>query len=149
MKQIDCSNHFLPLIAKATGYHPSATAGSICCIEDGECIAGVIYDNYFISSVQCHIWVDEGKVPSREWIAAIFDYPFNHLKVKKIIGQVRADNEDALKLDTHFGFAEEARITDYFPDGESVLILSMTRDQCVILNSPKWAATVEKLKRGE
>lgn len=139
MKTIDCSTRALPLICKILNYMPSTYAQVISCMEDGVFIAGVVYDGYNGGSIGAHIWVDDGKRPSKEWFAAIFDYPFNVLGVKKIIGQVKGSNDEAHALDRHFGFIKEADIAEYYDDGDSLVIYSMTKDQCRILTSPTWA----------
>ena len=146
MKEIDSSQTFLPFLCIQLGYHPTVLAQCIVCVENGKPIAGVIYDHYNSVSVQAHIWVAEGAVPSREWYVAIFDYPFNRLEVRKIVGQVQQDNELAQKLDEHFGFVLEARVTDFSAHGD-LLMYTMTRDQCLVLNSPLWRKVAEKIKR--
>jgi RimJ/RimL family protein N-acetyltransferase len=93
-----------------------------------------------------HIWIEYGRAPSRAWYAIIFDYPFNQLKVKKLIGKVAEDNEDAVKLDEHFGFVLEATVHDYSPSG-ALKIYTMVREQCRILNSPLWARTVARVAK--
>src|SRR3546814_7326156 len=96
--------------------------------------------------IHAHIWVDAEKTPSREWYVAIFDYPFNQLMATKIIGQVSSANIEAQRLDTHFGFELEAKISNYYDDGSSLMVFTMDRSQCKILNSPKWAQVVKKVK---
>jgi RimJ/RimL family protein N-acetyltransferase len=136
----------MPFLCKQLGYVPSVVAQCITCVEEQKPIAGVIYDNYQVKSISAHIWVDTDYFPSREWYGAIFDYPFNRLGVTKIIGQVFSKNEAAMRLDQHFGFTEEGRITDYSEEG-SLILYTMTKDQCRILNSPKWARVVDKVAR--
>lgn len=146
MKTIDCTTHALPLICKIIGYNPSTHAQVIACMEDGVYIAGVVYDGYNGGSIGAHIWVDVDKRPSKEWFAAIFDYPFNVLRVNKIVGQVKGSNDEARKLDEHFGFVLEGTITKFYDDEDSLLIYTMDRDQCRILNSPNWRRTVQKVR---
>lgn len=140
---------YLPFLGQMLEYVPSARAQCIMCVESetGQPIAGVAYDGYNGCIVMCHIWIDKGRKPSKEWIAAIFDYPFNKLVVKKIVGQVRSSNSAALEIDKHFGFEFEARITDFYDNGDSLEVLTMTRSQCAILNSPLWAKVVDKVSR--
>lgn len=135
----------IPLLSKCLGVMPSNVAQAITCIEDGLVIAGVIYDVYNGASVQAHIWIDAEHTPSKEWYVAIFDYPFNQLKVKKIMGQVKGSNEEALNIDSRFGFVTEAVIEDYYEEGVPLHILSMKKDQCMVLNSPKWRKVVERV----
>jgi RimJ/RimL family protein N-acetyltransferase len=131
---------YIPFMAKAVDYTPSPLAQCIMCVEeDGRPVAGVLYDCYNGQTIHAHIWVDAEKLPSREWYCAIFDYPFHRLKIKKIVGQVKSSNSQAISLDEHFGFEREAEVTDYYDDGASLLVYTMTYEQCRILNSKAWA----------
>lgn len=145
MKVIDCTTHALPLICKILNYMPSSHAQVIACMEDGVYIAGVVYDGYNGGSIGAHIWIDEGKRPCKEWFAAIFDYPFNRLKVNKIIGQVKGSNDEARTLDEHFGFVKEAEISQYYDDEDSLIIYTMRKDQCRVLNSPLWGKAMTRV----
>ncbi len=140
---------YLPFLGQMLEYVPSARAQCIMCVDDatGAPIAGVAYDGYNGHIIMAHIWIDKGRKPSKEWLAAIFDYPFNKLGVKKIVGQVRSSNGPALEIDKHFGFEQEARISDFYANGDDLEVLTMTRAQCMILNSPQWAKVVEKVSR--
>lgn len=147
MKFISCSTTYLPFLCKALGFSCGSQAQCVVCVdENGGPIAGVLYDGYNGAIIHAHIWVDAEKVPSREWYAAIFDYPFNQLMVTKIIGQVSSANIEAQRLDTHFGFELEAQISNYYEDGSSLMVYTMDRSQCKVLNSPKWAGVVKKVK---
>lgn len=134
---IDCTTLYVPFLCRELGYIPTPFVQSITCVKDGKPIAGVVYDNYNTVSIAAHIWIAHGAVPSRQWYAAIFDYPFNRLQVSKIIGQVVEGNPEAVRLDSHFGFVEEGRIKDHSPDGDLILY-TMTKAQCRVLNSPRW-----------
>lgn len=140
---------YLPFLGQKLEYVPSYRAQCIMCVEEstGVPIAGVAYDGYNGHIIMAHIWIDKGRKPSKEWLAAIFDYPFNKLGVKKIVGQVRSSNGQALEIDEHFGFGHEARISDFYENGDSLEVLTMTRAQCMILNSPLWAKVVERVSR--
>jgi len=140
MKVVDCSNLYLPFHCKKLGYYPSRWANCITCTDDhGKPLAGVVYDGYNGRTVNAHIWV-EGR-PSKEWYAAIFDYPFNRLMVEKIVGQVNGSNEEAQRLDEHFGFVEEARVSGYSDEGD-LIMYTMTPDQCRVLTSSLWIKTL-------
>jgi RimJ/RimL family protein N-acetyltransferase len=93
--------------------------------------------------------MDAEKRPLREWYAAIFDYPFNRMGVRKIIGQVNSNNIEAQNLDVNFGFTLEAELKDYYEDGASLLVYTLTRENCKILNSPLWERVVNKMSRAE
>ncbi len=51
---------------------------------------------------------------------AVFDYPFNKLGVSVILGQICADNTEALKLNRHLGFKVVAEI----PNEPNVIIMN-------------------------
>lgn len=146
MKTIDCTPLYLPVLCRVLDYMPSPWVQCITCVEDGRAIAGALYDGYNTASVSAHIWIEDQCKPSKEWMAAIFDYPFNRLGVKKIIGQVNTKNIEAVKLDEHFGFVLEGRIADFFEDGD-LLMYTMTREQCRILNSPLWEPVMDRIRR--
>ena len=145
MKQVDCSPLYMPFMCGALAYAPTPYAQSIVCLEEGMPIAGVIYDCYNTVGITAHLWIAEGKVPSREWFVAIFDYPFNRLRVKKISGQVASTNQAACELDENMGFVKEAVIKDYVRDGD-LIVYTMVREQCKVLNSPLWRNTVKKVE---
>jgi RimJ/RimL family protein N-acetyltransferase len=92
--------------------------------------AVVWYEDFNKKSVTCHIYLEKGL--NRQYLHTIFDYPFVQLGVEKVIGPVNSSNLDALKLDKHFGFEEEARIKGAYPDGDLVL-LTLTKDKCKFL----------------
>lgn len=69
------------------------------------------------------------KPVTRTYTKFCFEYAFNQLKVKKVLGLVDSTNLSALRFDSHLGFIEEARIKDAGKTGD-LIILSMTRPQC-------------------
>lgn len=97
--------------------------------RDGELLGGVIFRGFTGASIAMHVagfaprWINNNML----WIA--FDYPFNQLKVSKVVGEIHSRNRRALDFDLKLGFKEEARIADIYPDGD-LLIVSMRRDQC-------------------
>lgn len=95
--------------------------------KNDDLVAGVWYENYKTTSIVAHIAIDAPI--TREFIYTIFHYPFVQLGVYKVIGIVNSSNEEALRLDKKFGFEEEARIKDAYPDGDMVL-LTLTKDKC-------------------
>lgn len=140
---------YLPFLCKALEYTPTPLAQCIVCTDaaTGYPLAGVVYDAFNGAIIHAHIWIDAERRPSRDWYGAIFDYPFNRCGVHKIIGQVRSGNEDARRLDEHFGFVLEARVAEYFDTGEALLVYTMTREQCRVLNSKAWSKINERISR--
>jgi RimJ/RimL family protein N-acetyltransferase len=112
-------------------YFPGAFRG-IGILKNEEIVCGVAFDGYNGSSIQIHVALKEGHQMTREWLRAVFDYPFKQLGVKKIIGIVDSGNPQALRFDKHIGFIEEAVIKDAARLGD-LHILSMTPQQCRFL----------------
>lgn len=93
----------------------------------GKLVAGVIYENYNLASVVCHIAVEGALTPT--YLAAIFDYPFNVLGVRKIVVPVAESNLQSIDFVSKLGFTKEAQLLDAHPDG-SLLLFTMNREQC-------------------
>lgn len=98
---------------------------------NGKLVAVVGYEDYNGASVRIHV-AGEGHWMTREFLWFAFYYPFEQMKVKKLIGLVAGTNERALKLDKHLGYVEEAVIKDAVPGGD-LHILTMTKEQCRFL----------------
>ncbi len=112
--------------------------------EDGELIAGVLYDNYNGRSIQMHVASDGSKHwMTREFLRICFDYPFHQLKVNVIIGLVDSENLAARKFDEALGFKLEHSIPNAGRKGD-LLLYSMTPAQCRFLRL-KERHGVEKL----
>ena len=99
---------------------------------DGKLVIGVLYNGYTGSSISIHSRCDIPAKVSREFYWAIFNYPFNVLKVKRLTGLVSTANLKAQKLDEHLGFERETIIKDYFPDGDGIVYI-MRPENCRFL----------------
>lgn len=100
--------------------------------ENGELIAGVLFDNYNGRSISMHVAATGKRWMNKAYLFACFHYPFVHLKVKKIIGLVDSMNTDARRFDEHLGFVKEATICDAGKMND-LIIYSMTPEQCRFL----------------
>ena len=144
MKAIEAGSLWVPWMCGELEYNPGPMAQAVCCVEDGELIAGAMYDHYNGHVVNGHIYIRG--IPLRQWFVYIFDYPFNVLKVHKIIGQVPSSHIDAIKIDKNLGFVEEARIKGYYGENDDLIIFTMTKDQCKFLNDKRWLPYYEHLR---
>jgi len=101
---------------------------------DGNLVAVVGYCSFMPNACQMHIAaVDEVNWMSRDLLWAAFDYPFNKLGVKVILGQICGSNEDAIRLNRHLGFKVVAEIPNAHMDGDLV-IMAMKKEECRFLN---------------
>lgn len=146
---ISSAQIYMQFMCHELNYAPTQHAQCIVDVEaeTGKPVAGVIYDAYNGAIIMAHIWVSPDHNPSKDWFCAIFDYPFNRLGVRKIVGQVNSGNLAARKLDEHFGFRLECQVSDFYEDGGSLMVYTMTKEQCRVLNSPLWARAMDRVKR--
>lgn len=100
--------------------------------RNGSLIAGVVYDNFLGQSICMHVAAEGRHWLTREFLRAVFSFPFDQLRVHKVIGPVDSSNARACHLDEHLGFVPEAVITGAAKGGDLILY-SMTRQQCRFL----------------
>lgn len=120
-----------PWVSAMTGgtYSEGTTIGLT---ENGQLIAGVLYEGFNGASVHMHVASIGKRWMTKEYLWMCFHYPFEQLKVKKIIGIVGSGNKPAIAFDEHLGFKLEYSIQDAHKDG-ALLVYTMTRDQCRFL----------------
>ena len=119
-------------------YFPFDEYSALGLMEDGVLIAGVIYNHYNKPNIMAHI----ADIPGKKWLTrdflfAMFDYPFNQLECNRITGLVPKKNKEARRFDTHLGFEYEGNMRHALPD-DDMLIYGMLKEKC------KWL----KLKNG-
>jgi RimJ/RimL family protein N-acetyltransferase len=102
-------------------------------MKDGNLVAVAGYTNFMPKACEIHIGSVGEHWASKDFIWAVFDYPFNKLGVSVILGQICADNTDALKLNRHLGFKVVAEIPDAHIEGDLV-IMAMRKEECRFLN---------------
>lgn len=114
------------------GYFPSFGAKALGVIKGGELVAGVIYER--CNGVHCEVsisarqgtpWAD------RRTLFALFHYPFEQLGCRAITVTVPLTNLRSLNLATKLGFARIAIVPYAAHDGSALIVLQMTRDNCI------------------
>ncbi|MFZ9326480.1 MAG: GNAT family N-acetyltransferase [Polynucleobacter sp.] len=102
--------------------------------EDGELIAGVVFNDYTGPGISMHVAAVPGKRwMTREYLWACFAYPFLQLKCNRVTGLVRTDNIVAQKFDEHLGFKREGVLRRACSDGTDMIVYGMLRDECRFL----------------
>lgn len=114
---------------RINGSFDKSSSISIGLLIDGDIKAGVIYESFNKASVVCHI---ASSFMSGQFLAAIFDYPFNSMLVKKIICPVASDNSASKRLVEKMGFSVEAVLKDCHPNGD-ILLYTMKKSDCKYL----------------
>ena len=102
-------------------------------LKDGNLVAVAGYTNFMPKACEIHIGSVGEHWANKDFIWAVFDYPFNKLGLSVILGQICADNIDALKLNRHLGFKVVAEIPDAHMSGVLV-IMAMKKEECRFLN---------------
>jgi RimJ/RimL family protein N-acetyltransferase len=102
-------------------------------LKDGNLVAVAGYTNFMPKACEIHIGSVGEHWANKDFIWAVFDYPFNKLGLSVILGQICADNTDALKLNRHLGFKVVAEIPDAHMSGDLV-IMAMKKEECRFLN---------------
>jgi len=114
---------------KTGGAYSSYLFWAIGMEVDGKLVAAVYYDNYFVNSIFAHVVIEDKTCLTRDAIRAVFDYPFNQLKVNTVIGLVDSANTAAIKFDEHLGFKFLAKIPEAHRNGD-LLLYSMNKSEC-------------------
>lgn len=99
--------------------------------QDGEIIAGVVYNLYSGPNICMHV----AAVPGRRWmnkayLYECFAYPFLQLKCNRVTGLVRVDNVISQKFCDHLGFKREGVLRKACDDGADTILYGMLREEC-------------------
>lgn len=97
--------------------------------ENGELIAGVIYDGYEAGARISSYCAGVGKRwLNRDFLRVIFDYPFNQLGVNVVVNVVSTSNDESMRFTEHLGFKEIARIEGGASDGDLIIYVLYKKD---------------------
>ena len=119
-------------IAEKTGIVVHDRCAAIGYVKDKKIIAGVSYERFTGKTIIGHQRIDE-HAPKGFWIACA-DYAYNKLGVEKIIGLVDSTNEKAIKVNYKMGYYLETTIKDAGTNGDDLLVMVMTKENCKILD---------------
>jgi len=107
---------------------------------DGEIKAVAGYSAFEGKACNFSFAGDGGNWMNKDFLWAMFDYPFNKLNLKVIIATIAGSNYKSLKLSRNLGFKQIANIADAHQDGDLVIMI-MRRENC------KWLHIDAKLKK--
>jgi RimJ/RimL family protein N-acetyltransferase len=118
-------------VAKRTNeYGNFGAAQGIGWQRNGALVAGVAYAEWNGPNVVCHIASDGSRRwLTRPYLRAIFDYPFNQLKVKRITVCVGEGNTASRRFVEHLGFTLETTLRAAHPTGD-LFVFSMFKESC-------------------
>ena len=109
----------------------SSMAGAAIGVEEnGQLIAGVIYESRTRASLHAHIAALLGRTwPTREYLKLGFGYPFIQLGCSKIIAMVGEKNLAVQRLQKHMGYKLEATLVS-FHEAAAPVIYTLAREDC-------------------
>lgn len=108
---------------------PRLASAAIGWLRDDEHTCGVFYDNFTGSSITATIAIAPGAVMPKEFLRAIFAYPFEQLGCRKIVALVADDNHKSKTMLEKMGFVIDAVVPDYYPDS-SLIIYALSKPLC-------------------
>lgn len=135
-----CDEVFGPWMAEKLGTIWQPGRGHIIGLGDPEIglpVAGAWFESWNGSSVMCHFATDGKNRLTREFLWFICYYPFEQLKVRKVISPIEEDNQASRRWVEKFGLTLEATLKDAAPKGD-LLLYTITKEQC------KWLHLREK-----
>ena len=97
--------------------------------QDGDLIAGVVYNLYSGADIAMHVAGVGANWLSRSYLRAAFRYPFVQLGCRRVSGFVPATNVAAQRFDEHIGFRREGYMRHSLPD-DDVIVYGMLREDC-------------------
>ena len=123
-------SRILPWVGSRIDEDDFGDAAAIGLEEDGELIAGVVFNWWTGPSISMHV----AAVPGRRWMTKdylyrCFAYPFLQVKCNRVTGLVREDNLDAQRFD-HLGFKREGLIRKGASDGSNLILYGMLKEEC-------------------
>ena len=124
---VGCDVIFGPWLAEKLGTNWFPGRGSIIGLGDmstGKPVAAAWFEGFNEASVVCHFAAEPKSILTREFLWFISYYPFEQLKVLKVISPVESSNLPSINWVTKFGFTLEATLKDAAPKGD-LLIFSI------------------------
>lgn len=116
--------------------HDSSNCGTIGIEDDGQIIAGVLYDDCNGANVCMHVAAKPGvNWLTRDFLKLNFGFAFDGLGVRRVTALVPESNHRSTRFCIHLGFTLEARLRDACPDGD-MLVLVMHRRDCRFVVQP-------------
>jgi hypothetical protein len=101
--------------------------------ESDKLLGGVLFTGYRVGSVMIHMAGFDPHWVNKAMVYLAFDYPFNQLKCRKLIGMVPERNVVSVNNTLHLGFKIEYLAPDIlgYPDGvNGMYFMSMYKEDC-------------------
>ena len=117
------------VMEQTDGQWINGRGSTIGLLDDNAIVAGCVFSDCNGASIMLHCAGAGKSWLNREFLWYTFYYPFEELKVNKIISPVESTNSQCRKFIEHIGFSVEATLLDASPKGD-LLIYTMSRSAC-------------------
>lgn len=125
------NDRVIPWVGQRIDEDDFGQAEAIGLEQDGELIAGVVFNWYTGPSISMHVAAEPGRRwMTRDYLYRVFAYPFLQVGCRRVTGLVREDNLDAQRFDEHLGFKREGLIRQGASDGSNLILYGMLKEEC-------------------
>lgn len=121
--------HAMRIAAKCGTIYNPMSDHCISRTDEAGLLGGVLFQAYTEESIAIHMAGFTPTWVNRDMLWAAFHYPFEQLKVARVLGQVPEDNTAAIEINLKLGFKEVVRVPGVYRGGAAV-VFSMEKDEC-------------------
>lgn len=126
---IATDKELLELYAALSGYDPLSDGAQVIFeFDNGIPIAAAAYDNFNGYAMHSHIWIAEGRKPSRVWWWAIHHYMFVQAGAKLAVAVLRSNNPKVIRLAESMGYRFVSSIPNYYGDSDALFYVGTEED---------------------
>jgi hypothetical protein len=118
------------IMLRVGGVFNEKTDHTVAVHRDGRMAGGVVFTGFLGASILVHMAGSGDNWATPDFLWMVFDYAFNQLGCRKMLGLVASENSRALDVDIRLGFRIVASIPDVLSEGGDLLVLMMDREQC-------------------
>lgn len=110
----------------------------------GRFVAGLVFEGWNVANIFVHIAKLRGEPMPVDLIAAMFDYPFRQLGVKRISAMVADSNKQSKAFAKKLGGRLEGMMPEALPDGGTLCVFGLLRK-----DAEKWLTEPYRRRLGE
>lgn len=105
-------------------------------VIDGKLVSAVTYNNFRVRpdgsflSVEMGIYSNDKKWATKDYLRAVFSYPFIQLGMERVETTCSAGRPDVIAFNQKLGFKKECIKRKAWPLGGDAVQFSMLRDEC-------------------
>lgn len=116
--------------------HYEDKSKAIGLLKDDKLIAAVTYNNFLCRpdgsffSVEMSIFSVDKKWATRQYLKAVFEYPFIQLGLERVHTVCSENEGEIMKFNKKLGFIQEGVMRKAWPLGGNAVLFSMLKDEC-------------------